>query len=66
MVNMTKQKPRTRTPKLPEREVRNDRLSFRCPVVLRQAIEALAAKDRRTVSDWIVIALNEIVNRREY
>jgi len=41
---------------------RDDRLSFRCPAVLRQAIEAHARRDRRSVSDWIVLALNRVVN----
>jgi len=44
---------------------RDDRVSFRCPPVLRQAIEAHARRDHRSVSDWLVLAVNEIINRRE-
>jgi hypothetical protein len=44
---------------------RDDRLSFRCPAVLKQAIENCARRDRRSVSDWIVIALNHAVNQAD-
>lgn len=44
---------------------RDDRVSFRCPPVLRQAIEAHAKRDHRSVSDWLTIAVTEILNLRE-
>lgn len=71
---MTKNKSRAKSPgtknpfKLPPDVLeleRDDRVSFRCPPVLRQAIEAHARKDHRSVSDWLVIAVNEVINRRE-
>ena len=48
--------------KPPARDARDDRVTFRCSAVLRQAIEKLAAEDRRSVSDWIVIQLDRAVN----
>lgn len=70
----TKNKPRTKPSgqknpvKLPPDVLeleRDDRVSFRCPPVLREAIEAYARKDHRSVSDWLVLAVNEVINRRE-
>lgn len=46
-------------PKGPER--REARFTLRLPPSLRDAIERCADKDRRSVSDWIVLALERAV-----
>ena len=45
------------------RPLREERVTFRCPTTLRDAIERAAERDRRTVSDWIVLALERAVTQ---
>jgi uncharacterized protein (DUF1778 family) len=47
-----------------KRDKRDDRLTFRVPTTLRVAIERAAERDRRSVSDWIVIALTDAVKSK--
>lgn len=47
-----------------KRDKRDDRLTFRVPTTLRVAIERAAERDRRTVSDWIVVALTDAVKSK--
>jgi uncharacterized protein (DUF1778 family) len=44
-----------------ERDKRDERMTFRIPSALRASVERAAARDRRTVSDWIVLALTDAV-----
>lgn len=38
---------------------KSDRVTFRCPAVMRRALEALARADHRSVSDWITLRLSD-------
>ena len=42
-------------------EKRSERITIRLPATVRAAIERAAARDRRTVSDWIVLTLTDSV-----
>lgn len=46
------------------REKRDERMTFRVPSALRVAIERAAERDRRSVSDWIVLTLTDAVAKK--
>jgi predicted DNA-binding protein len=43
--------------------MKNDRIAFRLSAELRAKIEGYAKRDRRTVSDWVQLALEERVQQ---
>ena len=46
------------------RDKRDERMAFRIPSKLRDAIERAAERDQRTLSDWIVLALTDAVAKK--
>lgn len=49
------------TPMVKGPEKRDERVTVRMPSSLRKAIERAAVRDRRSVADWIVLALEAAV-----
>jgi len=43
------------------KERRSERLTVRMPTSLKRAVEDLAERDNRAVSDWICLRLAEVV-----
>lgn len=43
------------------KEPRSERLTVRMPASLKKAVEELADRDNRAVSDWICLRLAEVV-----
>lgn len=46
-------------------EPRKHRMMIRIPISLWQALKRVAAEDERSLSDWIVVTLQEAVAKRD-
>jgi hypothetical protein len=44
---------------------RDHRLTTRIPTSLHEALKRVAAEDKRTLSDWIVVTLEAVIAERE-
>jgi hypothetical protein len=47
-------------------EPRDHRMMVRIPTSLWQALKRVAAEDERSISDWIVVTLQEAIAKRDH